>query len=1096
MDVFGVSADDTGLGNQYVGEPRIAKGLCVIGALRQKTTGSVQGQFAKLVPDSKDDADGPGMSLNYYIDNEERHSNSKETTSMGPEGGYGLFVNNACGAPMSTFVFGGIAPAGIEANHPVLNLIQGPPSTQKCVTFTGDSIPYYAAPYINFSDTALFGSVETDIVDDSGQVDVNAYYVNNNPLIPTRHDDGITFNGGAFDLYSAAKPLMTYNIWKMRYPARFQTSTFNIENYIEYVQDFGPIINTATASATAQAYDGPLINQMLFATGSKVSISTPKDFVFVERLYPISNDLLYTNFQTNPIMAYYSLIGCDDGTIDAPSPVGVTMTGGQNCGFQMHFECSGIDPSYSASKGSLAPSIIINWGDQNTQSATSINKFQLVVSSQGTELRYFNPTKQIYNVATNEGVPTPVDTRWIRLKLPNGRSLTQDSVSFSVYIHYAGPYMFIGFGDLGNQQSVQWYSLGPVDDDSQPKGGKLDLSISDQATVAIGLGYMNAVFQYGPMTFKNYNNQNITNSQSIVNKEYLNHFDFTFTAPQGKQQYLDTKTIQNNFYNLAYTTRSAAANKDTNMSYAPDWRTPLKNQFGFVWRTPITLLPTGAAEADQVDPLYYIQGTLQYSTTFEGPVFYEITNNITPITQPNPPYVPLNVNASNRVVGNTTNGTDQNNLNALIRNFSWGDISTYLTEWEMTYSCEDTANSSYLSMNGTATFKDMTLDTLGRKILTAIGKNRMTISLGAGYTADYPVIFGQGVITSIKTRRNGKGSITTMKFEDIGTHLLKKSIFKDPYIFGGMKYRRVVQSILQILGFEQYYSQRPDTINVDWGNALNLRASVNGLQPSIIGGSVRVDSTTVPYNVMQTFLKVMIEKNAVPIFWWDCVDQLFRMEWRQAPEFVENLYFAGYNSGNTGALLPNTQNTPEDIANSINRDWQHGVLVDSWDMDTGYQNLIYKLTLWAKDSIGKLMSYQYFAPNAISDNVWNSLNNLKNVRMEDIPGGYIGYENIRFDKDDNAIFEDKNALYKFGDAIVDSIIGNPYDTIDFQVYVTRPLLHWGRFALLTFIGDGSAQTEPYFYKNVHYKFTKGQNIITADIKGEYTPPLKAIMGNS
>jgi len=1096
MDIFGASSDDTGLGNQYVGEPRIARGLCVIGGLNQKSTGGIRGTFAKLTPDAKDDSSGQQMSLNYYIDNQNRHKNSKETTTMGPEGGYGLYVNNACGAPMSTFVFGGISPASMEANHPVLNLIQGPPSSQKC-TFSDGSIPYYDSPYINFSyQPQQYGSTEQDIVDDSGLVNFNAYYINNNPLIPTMHSNGITSNGAAFDLYSASKPLMTYNIWQINYPSRFRTSTFDIKNYIEYSQDFGPIINTATASATALAYDGPIINQFISERGAKVSVSTPKDFVTVERLYPISNDLLYSNFQTNPVLSYYSLVNCDDGTLDAPSAIPVSMTGAQNCGFQIHFECSGIDSSYSASTGSVAPSISINWGDQNVQSATSINQFQLIISSQGTELRYFNPTKQIYNVATNEGTPTPVDARWVKIKLPNGKSLLPNSVSFSVYVHYAGPYMFVGFGDLGNSSDVQWYSLGPVDNDAQQKGQKLNLMISDQATIVIGIGYMTALFQYGPMTFKNYNKQNITNATSIVNKEYLNYFDFTFTAPGDKQQYLDTKLIQKNFYSLAYTGLTNTTNaKDTNMSYAPDWRNATNNQFSFVWRTPITLLPTGASQVDQVDPLYYIQGTLQYNTTFEGPVFYEITNNITPSIQPLPPYIPLNINAGNRVIGSTTNGTDQYNPNSLINNFSWGDISTYLTRWNMSYACEDNANSSYLSMSGSATFKDMGLDILGRKILTALDGNRMTISLGAGYTTDYPVIFGQGVITKVSTERDGTGTITTISFEDIGTYLLRHCKFKDPYIFSGMKYCRIIQSILTILGFDKYYSQRPNSVNSAWSQAMTLRANASGLPTSIKGGSIRVDSNTVPYSVMKTFLQLIIEKGATPIFWWDCVDQLFRTEWRQAPEFLETLYFAGYNSGNNNALLPNTQNTPDDIVNNLNRDWQHGVLVKSWKSDVQYQNYIYKLTIWAKDCIGKLMSYNYYAPNAISQDVWNKLNNLKNIQMQDIPTGYVGYEHITFDDGGNLpVFEDKNALYKYGDALRDSYTGKPYETINFEVYVTRPLLHWGRFSLQTFIGDGSPQTEPYFYKKVNYTYEKNKNIIIADIEGEYIQPLKAIGG--
>jgi hypothetical protein len=1086
MDVIGNAYEDSGADLTYVGQPRIAKGLCVLGALSQKTVGDIRGQFGQLIPSSKDDEN---MSLNYYIDNEERHSNSKETSPMGDQGGYGLIPNFACGAPLSTFVFGGISPDEI---HPVLNLIQGPPSSTKCKTFTGDSIPFYSDQYINFSFIADYGNFQTDIADDSGQIDANAYYVNNNPIIPPRLDTGITFNGQTINLYQAASPLSTYNIWKMRYPSRYKTATFNIENYIQYEKNFGPVIDFATAAAVQQAYDGPTINQALFATGSKVQISTPKDFVFVERLFPISYDLMYSNRNTNPIAAYYSLIKCDDGTIDAPNPTKVNMNGGINCGFQMDFKCSGIDQNYSTANGSVTPSIVINWGDQDNQPANVINKFQLIISGQGTELRYFNPTKQIANIATNEGTPTPVDTRWIRVNLKNGHTLKEDSQNFSVFIHYAGPYMYIGFG---SGAAVNWDYLGPVDDDSNDLSNKkLSLQISEDATVAIGVGYMNCVFQYGPMAFKNYNNQRITNITSITNKEYLNYIDFSFIAPDGKQSYLDPKNIQNNFYNLAYTTPNDAKNKDTNMSFAPDWRSPIKNQFNFIWRVPPTLITTGAAQYNEVNPLFYTSGTLQYNTTFEGPVFFEITNNITPEIQANPPYIPLNVDASNRVSGNATNGTEAFNPTALIRNYSWGDISRYLIGWEFTCGTEQNTNSSYLGMNGTATFKDMALDPMGRKILTLIDGNKTVISLGAGYSSDYPVVFGQGVIESISTVRSSTGTVTTMKFKDVGTYLFENSKFKDPYIFSGMKYRRVIQSVLEIIGFSNYFSQRPDTADPNWALAVNLRASVSQLRRSIVAGAMKADINSPPLQVIKQVLSVMIQKNATPIMFWDCIDQLFRMEWRQAPEFIETLYFAGYNNAQD-SLLPNTQNTDEDIANGLNRDWQHGVLVSDWTINSEFQNLIYKMIIYSSDAVGKLISYQRYVPNAISDVIWNKLNNLENINIKDIPTGYIGHELIRFATDSQIIFEDKPALYRFGDSLFDTTVGKTYQTINFKIYVTRPLIHWGRFVVQTFVGDNAVQTDPFYYKEVNYSFNKESNQITAEVKGESTPPLKTILGD-
>lgn len=1080
MNSFGDSLEDAGFGNEIVGEPRIAKGLCVLGALNQRSRGHIAGKFSRLI---KLNENTENVSLNFLTDTSERNEFSNDLTNIGPENGSIPKVNPAPGAPLATFVYGGIAA---DEAHPVLDLIKGPPKNKKCSTTTGDSIVYYTAPYIRYSTEALYGEIQTDVVV-SNEVDLNAYYTNNNPLVPTRRD---SFQN-VFDLYANSKPLHTYNIWKMRYPSRFKTSTFDIENYIEYKKNYGPYINLESTPGLETAYDGPLIGQSIFASGAQVIVSSPRDFVFTERIFPISHDLLYSNYNTEDVVCYYSFIKADDNNLVTPFPRKVSMSGGANCGFQMHFTCSGIDPTVNAKNGLLAPTVLINWGDYQQDRAGVISRFQLIITSQGTELRYYNPNKKVFNIPTETGEATKADSRWVKIKLENGVSLSTETVDFSVYVHFAGPYMYIGFANDNLGENPTWHSLGPVDDESNDFS-KMDLNISEEATIAVGVGYMTATFKYGPMTFKNYNRQNIKDITSLQDFEHLNYIDFTLVAPEGKEKYLDKDTVSKRFFNMAYTSRSAALNKDTNMSFAPDHRALADSQFSIFWREGPALVPSAADDPEDIQPLYYVKGTVRFNTTFEGPVFFEITNNITPDIQPEPPYIPLNINDSRRILGTATNGTLGDDGSSLIKQYKWGDISRFLTSWNVNYSSSDTSNSAYIGMTGTATFENMATDEMGRKILTVIDKNRTTITLGAGYTEGYPVRFAQGVITEVNTVRSSTGTVTTMNFEDVGTYLLRNNRAKDPYVFSGMKYRRITQSVLEILGLGDYYSQLPSSTNTAWSRALDLRAAVNGLPSSVINNAIMLNGKVEPLSVVQTVLSVMIEKNATPAFFWDCVDEIYRMEWRQSPQYVENLYFAGYNN-TTNSYLPNAQ-TEQDAAYGLRRDWQHGVLVSDWAMTSSFGNLIYKLLLYSKDANGRFISYKHIAKNAMSAQAWNQLNNLENLRVEDIPSGYVGHEFVRLDYDDKAVFQDKVTLHKYGDAIVESIIGNPYDTISFRVHVTRPLLHWGRFILQTFVGDRAVETEPYYYKSITYSFSKDDNNIIADIKGEYAPPLKSIMG--
>ena len=89
------------------------------------------------------------------------------------------------------------------------------------------------------------------------------------------------------------------------------------------------------------------------------------------------------------------------------------------------------------------------------------------------------------------------------------------------------------------------------------------------------------------------------------------------------------------------------------------------------------------------------------------------------------------------------------------------------------------------------------------------------------------------------------------------------------------------------------------------------------------------------------------------------------------------------------------------------------------------------------------------------------------------------------------------SLKNFGERLKEFML-LPYQRIAFQCYVTRPLKHAGQFQIKTFLTpsglssddeDNNVTTGSYLYSEVTYSFTKSNNYILAEVKGEQLPPL-------
>ena len=72
-------------------------------------------------------------------------------------------------------------------------------------------------------------------------------------------------------------------------------------------------------------------------------------------------------------------------------------------------------------------------------------------------------------------------------------------------------------------------------------------------------------------------------------------------------------------------------------------------------------------------------------------------------------------------------------------------------------------------------------------------------------------------------------------------------------------------------------------------------------------------------------------------------------------------------------------------------------------------------------------------------------------------------------------------------AINEKIIRNPYHTIQFDCYVTKPLSAHGCFTVSAILNGDAEVTDKYIYQSLRYTFDKKNNIISAFVRGISQP---------
>lgn len=1032
-------------------EPKEYKVKCLLGAIYAPDIGFVS-EFAARSRVSKDPANL--IPQTYYLRNNYSTETARKpsvTQRLKPvlqnSGGLMPSPNPYLGAPMSTFVYGGLVP---EEEHPQLDNILGP-SKKKAFEFEKGVFyqynPVFDGGEADFGGTGRDGSDAPDFKTESafGPNPTFQFQGAQYPSIPS--SKGAPFN--------AEQKRSTYNIWQ-------HVNVDAATTPIKYRKHLGPIY--------PDGYSGGTIRQNISVDGDAYVVVTSQNTVTqLERIFPIAADLAYED----DTKIYYPKAG--DIEI---APKLIKARGSDNCGFQIHLKHAEIAKMSNPKSGNIDGGLKIEFGAAEYPSdGEFIQNFQInLTPGQTPQLHYYHPAKQA----------------WETFPL---RGNSFGSGDFKIYVHYAGPNMLIGF----DENVENWNAFVPLDstDDGetsvkkpyyarQPVNSKISMTFSN----------MTASFKYGPIAFNNYHPENVSATREtdteLGETDHYGQIQVNLNAQSkndNTRQSVDRSIgLSEDRVNFGFQSQRLYGenagndendperidNRESSASCYADWR---RSAAEMVYKEIDSNTNSETGEKS-------VRGKVIFDTTIEGPQFQFIrAGNSRSVTEQS------SQTTINEYFGGSLDGDAQPTSKALeevVLQMPWGDISDFVERWSVNVSYLNN-NHSYMQKKATVVLRNLRMTSLGRQILSAIEKNNLTIELGGG-EGEAQTYF-QGVIVDSETENTVNGSITTINCVDIATQIFSDVPCSTILFFQSMRYGRIIEYAVAMSGLYDWYDQSDDEA---LAVALNLRLGYSPVEGSLATQVLSASPQKKIIDILKPALGLVVDANVIPVFYWDEATGRLRLDKRQS--FVDELTFAGYlDPDANAAYLPNSL-----------AEGQHGVLHnEGWRTTTNNKQLYAGMVLFGQNWYGRVITYAEIN-SGVFENRFNKagLANLINSvgeesEFKELLGGYIGYRKIFVDQAQSNLFPDALSLKRYGEKLREFMV-TPYQRIAFKCYVTRPLQHAGQFQIKTFLtpaglspedGAVSATTGNYLYSDVTYTFVKSNNFIIADIKGEQLPPL-------
>jgi hypothetical protein len=1002
--------------------PRQLKMNCTLSAVYLPELGSIFGVNARY----KQQPDPANTLTASLVEELERNIYSPELGLISTGiGGFIPKLNLEIGAPTATFTEGAIVS---DRPHGTLTLLKA----------AKVSIQNPAVQYVVPAST--YASPRTSTTTSAGSGVSSPYASGGFPSIPS-------IKSGAF---SGLTERETYNIWTQKGTDLSKAKwllNFGVTNY--------------------KAIKGVQVETKVTQNGARIIVYAQNSSCLMSRIFPIGDDLLY-----NSPLLYYPKVG----TIIKPAEE-VKAKGGPNCGFWIHLDIIKQQQG-NTNTGTINSEFLIYWGYPNKKPEDrKITEFVLLFSpNKSPSLRFKKPGTLGSNSLNN------IKTTWGDMPLQEGPFLDSTTKTIDIFVHYAGPNMYIGFGtDIS-----KWNVFEPI------KVDQLTVESDDDAfyepfqqkesIIEMYFQRMAASYTYSPICFNNFNSEYLTSSSSNTKNRILVNFDVPrseYDSGSCSPASIEPKFIEDRRPNNS----TDPAKEKRTPTYYGDWRRNKNTEADYIALPEFSYIQNSVQHDNTMEenPRSFVSGQIEYNTTIEGPVFFYLRN------------FPESEQRSKI-------------LKPIWKNYS--DITSYLQSASVTVSYEENRNNSYKSATANLNFANLTNDLIGVQILNAIQENILVFTLKAGYDKDLKTFF-QGISRKVTVSRKPDGFEVNVVCSDIGDTLLSDIRFNttSSQSFNNREFRYILEDCFYYAGLLNTYNPREEIINGTRYDALykNFFKKVIGHNGLNFPNSLAREVITVNKNkkikdVIKILLSLMIYTpgdpfsgtQGLPVLYWDPEKEKFILNLR-ADEPKDTLFFAGDSSDPSGALY---------LANN-NPDREHGI-VDSqgWTEETDLTNLhseIFFLATLANLKPFFRKSPLSFVKQSLSTSSLNDLDkfvinpatdpNFKNNFQSQRVIGYVGYhkEYLMIDETSNFFMNENIAREQF--EIRQKYIRETFTSITLKVLVTKPLSSSGTFSIKSFEGGFENNTGDYVYSKIDYAFDINNNLITAQITGLKFPDL-------
>ncbi len=844
---------------------------------------------------------------------------------------------------------------------------------------------------------------------------------------------------------------LTWNVWKQLVNNELDKKSIPALGVINYESLGVPHVETAV---------GPQI--------PGITVNAANSIAILERIFPLSDDLAY-----NAPSIYFARPG--GGT---PIKKTVAAKGGINCGFWLRFKNLTDFAFYKSNNSVNKSSIRIAFGNFTKQPSDKISQFAIIISENSTVLRYLNPvTKNFESINLNN------------------KAFINSGI-LDIFIHFAGPNMFVGFDkEISNWNVFEPQTFGT--DETKFYEPQID----EQSKIQVLVENFNCTYTYSPICFDAYDPDAILSASSAssysnpdgnstMNIRFDVNSDDPFSISSCSPDVLNNSLIIKKNPFLHQTEGEKLLNKPKDgPTYYSDWRRVnkgLNNQIKTFdeYKSEPELkyfeIDKNESKAKDKDPRTYFKGRIRYETTIEGPVFFYARN------------------FKDEQILDTPNK---------MVNQIWGkyaDISKYFESASITESFKN-KNLSYKESTAQINLVNMTNDNIGRQILNALQENILVVTLKCGYDDENKNIFFQGIITRIQVDRASDNFKTTLFCQDLGDYLLDNIRFPTMSLFplGFRTYKGLMEDIFELGGLFEYYKPRPriegaafdvlhDYYLTRYQGDPIYQLSLNNKLPQVnVENKIKQVVLEILQHLIFTSDKSGYFNAFLPVFRWDPELEQFSFGLRGDTE-VEELWLAGESSDEQKLA-----NDPDRLLDDPNANLIHGIVrggSEGWTETTELDNLHSEIWMVARRFDGEMITEQSnpsFINRAISEESFVKLDNLvtdgENLEQEYI--GYVGFNKIFYAKEttENSLVRTKQLARKLFETY-EHASRFTYQELKLNVYVTKPLLTHGRFEVKSFRDSGFIDfSGEYNYNSVTYGISANENIIKADITASYFP---------